>query len=61
MSGVFDKIVEGLPTLHQQIPKMIPSFESPDDKKDVEEQLEDRDNIDVEVIFDSDEVGFMLR
>jgi hypothetical protein len=49
MSGVFDKIVEGLPSLPQQLPRIIPPINQRDEKDDTpgDKPTEDTDEIDL--------------
>ncbi|XP_060583829.1 sorting nexin-19-like [Ruditapes philippinarum] len=50
MSGVFDKIVEGLPSLPQQLPRIIPPINQRDEKDDTpgDKPTEDTDDIDLD-------------
>lgn len=52
MSGMLDKIVETLPTLPQQLPRIIPSFDQVEEKAD---------NIDVNLHDDSDDIGLIFN
>ncbi|KAL4218053.1 Sorting nexin-19 [Mactra antiquata] len=56
MSDVFDKIVEGFPSLPQQLPRIIPQFEQ-NEEKEIKQDVElscDTDNIDLIFDYESD-------
>ena len=57
MSGMFDKIVEVLPSLPNELPRIIKTEKSREDGE-MDKLLEDCDQIDLEARFDEDPVCF---
>ena len=57
MSGVFDKIVEVLPSLPNELPRIIKTERSRDESE-ADKLVDDCDQIDLETSFDEDQVSF---
>ena len=56
MSGVFDKIVDALPSLPNELPRIIKP-ERPRDETETDKLVDDCDQIDLDTCFDEDEVS----
>ena len=60
MSGVFDKIVEVLPSLPNELPRIIKT-ERFRDESEADKLVDDCDQIDLETSFDEDQVSLPSR
>lgn len=54
MSGVFDKIVEGFPSLPQQLPRIISPFDQREERDDLTIEKLTSDTDDIDLIFEDD-------